>query len=80
MDTNDIFEHIPEVHEVECLLVSQIGHRVDDPPIVQVRVSTGESVVSNSLHSAIDEITRSHLSGVSQLWKRFVSGDLELRL
>lgn len=77
--SNDIVKHIPDAHEAECLLASQIGHPINDPPVVHVQVNTGESVLSEGVRSRIDQITRDHLSGVNEMWRHFLDGDLQLR-
>lgn len=71
---NAIYEQIDEVDEVYCYLVSQIGHPVTEPQLIEVQVRTREPGQLDGLRPKIDAIIQSHLDQIGSLWREWLTG------
>ena len=69
---------LPELREAQCYLVSQIGRPIGDPQLVDVRLRCAERRGLEHLEPRAIEVVRTHLAGVSELWRELVSGELAL--
>jgi S-adenosylmethionine synthetase len=68
---------LPELAEAECRLVSRIGRRIDDPPLLHVRVRGGD-LRDARLRARIEEIARRHVAGIPSLWRPLLAGEIAL--
>jgi S-adenosylmethionine synthetase len=59
-----LVEEIAELEEAECHLVSRIGHPVDDPPLVDLRLRCVPGVPAVTLAPRAEPIVRRHLSAL----------------
>lgn len=72
-----LVSEIPEVRHAECLLVSRIGHAVDDPPLVELRLGCDAERGARPWRDA-EALARAHLRGVPNLWRELVEGRIAL--
>jgi S-adenosylmethionine synthetase len=73
-----LVEKVPGVCEVYCFLLSKIGAPVTEPQAVQIQVRLADSYALQALRAPIDEIVRGQVSGIDQLWRRVIAGELTL--
>jgi S-adenosylmethionine synthetase len=66
---------LPGISEAECRLVSRIGRRIDDPPLLHVRVRGGDP---RALRARIEEIARRHVAEIPTLWRPLLAGEIAL--
>ena len=69
-----IYEQIDEVTEVHCYLVSQIGHPVNEPQLIEVQVRTREPGSLEALRPKVESIVQAHLDRIGSLWREWLSG------
>lgn len=69
---------LPQVRAVECRLVSRIGQPIEEPQIVDVRVSGGDPEREPDLAREIERIIGEELERLPELAHDLVSGDLQL--
>ena len=69
---------LPEVAEAQVFLVSQIGRRIDDPAIADVRLRTRDGTPVEALSGRVDPIVREGVAGVGALWRSIVKGEVRL--
>jgi S-adenosylmethionine synthetase len=72
-----LVEEIEAVREVECVLVSRIGHPIDDPPLVDVRLRCAAGSGEAPWRRA-EEIAREQLRAIPGLWRELVEGRVAL--
>ena len=68
---------LPDVREAECVLVSRIGHPIDDPPLVDVRLRSPRPP-HDPLYERARELAREHVRAVPELWRGLVEGRIAL--
>ena len=56
-----IVENVAAVAEAHCFLVSRIGHPIDDPRVVDVRLRTKDGSPVDGARVRVEEIVRDHL-------------------
>ncbi len=71
-----IVAQIPDIVAAHCYLVSQIGHLVREPQLVDVQIQTRESHSLESLRPHIEEIVRDRLGQIDHLWQRFLKQEI----
>jgi S-adenosylmethionine synthetase len=71
-----LVDEIEQVREVECLLVSRIGHPIDDPQLAELRLRC--EAPEGSRPARAEELAREHLRGVPSLWRELMNGRLAL--
>jgi S-adenosylmethionine synthetase len=69
---------VPAVVEAHCFMLSRIGHRVDDPPVVDVRIRTRDGVPVESLRAAVAETVRDGIVALGGLAAELVAGKVSL--
>jgi S-adenosylmethionine synthetase len=69
----DIVEQIAPVQSAQVYLVSQIGRRIDEPQVADVRVATAESGALGEFSRRVEEIVHAHLAGLDSLWESLVA-------
>jgi S-adenosylmethionine synthetase len=69
---------LPQVRCAECRLVSRIGQPIEQPRIVEVRVTGADPAHDSELEAAIEQAAREQLAHLSQLADELVRGDLAL--
>ncbi len=62
------------VQAAQCYLVSQIGRPVTEPQVAEVKLRLAEPRALPALAPRAAEIARSHLAGVTELWREIVAG------
>jgi S-adenosylmethionine synthetase len=60
------------VEQAECYLLSQIGHSIEDPQLLDVKIRLRDPETSPAVQNRVGEIARDHLSGVSSLWRELI--------
>lgn len=66
----------PAVEQTECYLLSRIGRPIDDPQVLDVKVSVRDSSEFTILRPRVIDIARAQLAGVGALWQDLVNGHL----
>ncbi len=74
-----LVDEIPGLHAAECLLVSRIGHPIDDPPLVDLRLACDAPLGGRPWRQA-EELAREHLRAIPGLWRELVDGRIVLGL
>jgi S-adenosylmethionine synthetase len=72
-----LVDEIPELREVECVLVSRIGHPVDDPPLVELRLGCEAPPGARPWRDA-EALAREQLRAIPSLWRELVDGRVAL--
>ena len=73
----ELVARVPGLAEVECRLVSRIGRRVDDPPLVHVRVR-GADPRDAELRTRVESIVAQRVAEIPSLWRALLAGEIEL--
>jgi S-adenosylmethionine synthetase len=68
---------IEEVREAECVLVSRVGHPIDDPPLADVRLRC-EAGAGDAPWRRAEEIARGQIRAIPGLWRELVEGRVGL--
>jgi S-adenosylmethionine synthetase len=66
-------DEIEEIHEVECVLVSRIGHPIDDPQLAELRIRCDVPPGERPWRDA-EALAREQLRGIPTLWRELVEG------
>lgn len=64
---------LPDVDEAECVLVSRIGHPIDDPPLVDVGLRSPRPE-GDPVYARAAEIAREQVRAVPELWRGLLAG------
>ena len=72
----DVASSVPGVRAAECYLVSRIGHPVDDPRLVDVRLREDGTQTPADVRRAVEEIVRAHLAGIAGYADALLDGSL----
>ncbi len=67
-----ISRDLRDVDDAACVIVSQIGHPVDDPQVVDIQLMTGAE--TSSLEAAVTDIVREHLGQLGALRDDLLAG------
>ena len=73
-----LVEELPDVRGAECRLVSRIGHPIEEPQLVEVRLSGSPAARAKPSAAATEEIVRDELRKLPALASRLVEGALRL--
>jgi S-adenosylmethionine synthetase len=69
-----LVERVPLVASAECILVGAIGRRVDDPALVDVRLTMREGASIQGVLGEVDGIVREQIANVSALATEILAG------
>jgi S-adenosylmethionine synthetase len=72
-----LVEEIEEVREAECVLVSRVGHPIDDPPLADVRLRCAAGAGDATWRRA-EAIAREQVRAVPGLWRELIEGRVGL--
>jgi S-adenosylmethionine synthetase len=72
-----LVDEIEEVREAECVLVSRVGHPIDDPPLADVRLRCAAGAGGGVWRRA-EEIARAQVRAIPGLWRELVEGRVGL--
>lgn len=73
-----IVQELPVVKEVQCYLVSRIGHPITEPQVVDLRVQLHENAAINDIRAHIQDITSDHLSRLMDIQDQQLSGAIKV--
>jgi len=73
----ELVSALPAIAEAECRIVSRIGRRVDDPPLLHLRVRGGDPR-EPALRARIEEIARQRVAEIPSLWRPLLAGEIAL--
>jgi S-adenosylmethionine synthetase len=73
----ELVAELPGVAEAECRLVSRIGRRVDDPPLLHLRVRSVDPG-QPAPRARIEEIARQRVAEIPSLWRPLLAGEIAL--
>jgi len=73
----ELVSELPEIAEADCRLVSRIGRRVDDPPLLHLRVRGGDPR-EPGLRARIEAIARRRVAEIPSLWRPLLAGEIAL--
>ncbi|MBY0512003.1 MAG: methionine adenosyltransferase [Rhodospirillaceae bacterium] len=76
--TQRIVEAIPQVAEAQCILVSKIGHRIDEPQLLDLRLRPATSSLSQRDKTRAEEIARDELSRIGTVADALLSDTIRL--
>jgi S-adenosylmethionine synthetase len=71
---HQLVAEIAEVTEAQCMLVSAIGHPVDQPQIAEVKVRLMEARALGAVELRVAAVVRDNLAGINSLWREVVAG------
>jgi S-adenosylmethionine synthetase len=74
----DLVASLPGVSAAECVLVSQIGRPIDEPQIVQLRVSASDHRLPVEPGVGAEEIVRQNLARLPNLSEQLAAGEIAL--
>jgi S-adenosylmethionine synthetase len=66
------------VDEAYCYLLGQIGHPIDDPAVIDLKLRLTHGVNLAEVEAQAGEITRHHLTTVGNLWRELITGAIPL--
>ena len=69
---------VPGVRSAECRLVSRIGHPIDEPWLVEVRVAGVDPEVDPAVRKAVDAVVREELARLPRLAGELIEGRLAM--
>jgi len=69
---------LPAVRGAECRMVSRIGHPIDEPEIVEVRLAGADREEDPELAREVEAIARTELEQLPQLAEQLIAGELRL--
>jgi S-adenosylmethionine synthetase len=72
-----LVEELPEVREVECMLVSRVGHPIDDPPLADVQLRCA-ATAGDAVWRRAEAIARAQVRAIPGLWRELVEGRVAL--
>jgi len=72
-----LVDEIEEVREAECVLVSRVGHPIDDPPLADVRLRCAAGAGAGPWRRA-DELAHAHVRAIPGLWRELLEGRVGL--
>ena len=72
----DLVEQLPGALEASCHLVSQIGRRIEDPQLADVRLRCEDARAPSA--ERVGEIVRGRLSQIDALWKEIATGAIAI--
>jgi S-adenosylmethionine synthetase len=73
-----IVASVTGIRSAECRLVSRIGQPIDEPQLVELRLTGAEPERDPDLRREVEEILRDELNHLPQLAKELVGGNLRL--
>ncbi|MFO0996947.1 MAG: methionine adenosyltransferase [Alphaproteobacteria bacterium] len=73
-----IVAEIPEVARAQCVLVSRIGHRIDDPQIAHLRIGLHDNGRIEVLRPHIARLVEDGLAELATIWKQILAGEISL--
>lgn len=76
--TQRIVEAIPQIAEAQCILVSEIGHRIDEPQLLELRLRPAAGSLSQGDKALAERIARGELSRIGTLADDLLSDTLRL--
>jgi S-adenosylmethionine synthetase len=72
-----LVDEIEDVREAECVLVSRIGHPIDDPQLAELRIRCDVPPGQQAWRDA-EELARAHIRAIPTLWRELVEGRVKL--
>jgi S-adenosylmethionine synthetase len=72
-----LVNEIAEVRHAECMLVSRIGHPIDDPPLVDLQLACDAPRGERAWRRA-EELAHEHVRAIPGLWRELVEGRVAL--
>ncbi len=72
---DDLVRELPHVREAECLLASRIGHPIDDPAVLHLRLRLDSTTLGLARDDA-ESIARSRLATIADLQHRLLDRTL----
>jgi S-adenosylmethionine synthetase len=76
--TQAVVADVADVDEAYCYLLGQIGHPIDDPAVVDLKLRLAPGAHLQDVEAQAGDITRHHLDTVSNLWRELVTGTIPL--
>lgn len=62
------------VEQADCYLLSQIGHPIDDPQLLDVKIRVADPAGFDPLRPRVAEIARTQVAAVGSLWRDLIEG------
>ncbi|HSQ62681.1 MAG TPA: methionine adenosyltransferase [Polyangiaceae bacterium] len=73
-----IIESVPDVAEAECVMLSRIGRRIDDPVVVDVTMRTRDGTDPGVFRGLVAGVVGEGLSGLAALTREMLEGRVQV--
>ena len=73
-----IVDEVPDVEEAYCYLLSRIGHRIDEPQVLEIKVRLAAGDIGSALRRVVSDVARGTLATIDSLWREAIAGALTL--
>jgi S-adenosylmethionine synthetase len=73
-----IVQTLPAVQEAQCYLVSRIGHPINEPQVVDLKVQLQAGVTIHEVQAQIQEIADEHLSKMGNIQEQLLAGAIKV--
>lgn len=74
----DIVGSVAGVEEAYCYLLGQIGRRIDEPAVVDLKLRLAPGVGLEKVRMRSDEIVSHHLATLGSIWRELITGSILL--
>jgi S-adenosylmethionine synthetase len=72
-----LVDEIDAIHEAECVLVSRIGHPIDDPQLAELRIRC-DAAPGERPYVQAAELAREQIRAIPTFWRELLDGRLAL--
>jgi S-adenosylmethionine synthetase len=73
-----IASHVPGIADVSCVLVSQIGHPIDDPRLAAIRIAFEPGQHIDAVRAAVRDVVFAELAQFSQIGEALLQGHIRV--
>lgn len=73
-----VVQEIAEVEEAQCYLVSRIGHPIDEPQVVDLRLQIPAGARNKEFKPRVHDIVQQHLSSLTQIRDQLIAGTIKV--
>jgi S-adenosylmethionine synthetase len=71
-----VVAQVNAVEQVDCYMLSQIGHPIDDPQLLDIKVRVADPGGFAAVRPQIAEVARGQVAAASSLWRDLIEGRL----
>ena len=74
----DVVGSVEGVEEAYCYLVGQIGRRIDEPAVIDLKLRLAHDAAMPEIEAHVGAVARCHLAAVATLWRELITGSVDL--